>query len=369
VRLSCRMRLPLWICLLASASPASAQPRPRHFDEQRLSVTWFPADGERGPWPAVGSVVAAAALDCTATGEGGALPVGCKRAALEAELSGSGSPLGRCYKLHEVTLPARSVRGFAATGGPNGSNRTSTLLLVHYHTHHTDPVTGRCMAKGIDGCMGGVLPVVGHTLVRESTHLVVPWLPELAADPFAPVHGTASWIVPHDEVWPAAPTTAGYDVTAVAAIATGSSAADVRFAAAVDLVTARLVAADAVGAREALDRATGFAVELTGTVFIPPSLAPATSADADVIARGPQPAAARHAMLRAMLGASVFAQAADLQHTSELARDLRSALEPSAGASRSFLRGSDPAVYVPEVLGALTRLVHERWTDPCAGAR
>ncbi|HEY4181292.1 MAG TPA: hypothetical protein VGM90_30815 [Kofleriaceae bacterium] len=352
-----------WLLLVFSTSAVHAQPPLRNYEERYVPVTWFPADGERGPWPALGSTVDAAALDCTAKGEGGGQPILCHTTDLAAELRASGSPLGRCYKLHQVKLPARGLTTFATTGW----NKTSTLLFVRNNTHRTDPVMGRCTETGIDACMSGLRPVIGHTVVRDSYHTVVPPRPDLTDGPFSPVHGSAIWIVPHDGAWPTAPATGTYDVKALIALATGSSPADMRFAAAVDLVTVRLLATDVVGAREALDRATAFAVELTGTAFVAPSVAPATAADADAIANGTEPTSARASMLHAMLGANVFATGADTEHARVLARELRAKLEPSSSASLIFFKGSDPMVYVPEVLGAMTRLVHERWTDPCGG--
>ena len=356
------MRAAAWLIVLLASIPARARPGVRSFLEARVPVAWFPAEGERGPWPAVGAKVDAWALDCTAMGEGGARPIACHSIALAGELRASSSPLGRCYALHPIAAPVHARIDYARTG----FNKTHALLFVRYHTHTTEDVRGRCTATGRDACMSeAAYPVIGHRVVKETEHLVVTWAPELAADPFAAAHGTAPWIAPDDRAWPAPPGTGPYDEAPLVAIVNGTAPAADRFAAAVDLVTAHLAAHDAPGAREALARAAALAGELGGSPFVAPSLARATAADADALASGAAPVTARHAMLRAMIGAGVFTDPADLQHAQVVAGTLRDQIQPSAATSHLFFHGEDPAIYVPFVLGALTRLLHERWVDPC----
>ena len=359
------MRAAACLVVLLASIPARARPDVRSFREERLPIASFPAEGERGPWPALGAKVDAWALDCTAEGEGGARPITCHTIPLARELRASGSPLGRCYTLHAIAAPARARFDYAQTG----FNKTHALLFVEYHTHTTEDVRGRCTARGRDACMiESAYPVVGHRVVKETEHLVVTWAPELAVDPFAAVHGTAPWIAPDDGAWPARPATGPYDEAPLVAIVNGTGPAADRFAAAVDLVTARLSAHDASGARKALARAAALAGELGGSPFVAPSLARATAADADALASGATPVRARHAMLRAMIGAGVFTDPAALRHAQVVAGTLRDQIRPSAATSHVFFHGEDPVLYVPGVLGGLTRLLHERWADPCPPA-
>ena len=359
------MRAAACLIVFLASVPARARPGVRSFREERVPIAWFPAVGERGPWPAVGATVDGWALDCTAVGEGGAQPITCHSIPLARELRASGSPLGRCYALHAIAAPARARLDYAHTG----FNKTHALLFVQYHTHTTEDVRGRCTAQGRDACMSdAAYPVIGHRVVKQTEHLVVTWAPELAADPFAAVHGTGPWLAPDDRAWPAPPVTGPYDEAPLVAIVNGTAPAADRFAAAVDLVTARLGAHDASGAREAFARAAALAGDLGGTPFVAPSLARATAADADALASGATPVSARHAMLRAMIGAGVFTDPADLQHAQVVAGALRDQIRPSAAASHVFFRGEDPVLYVPGKLGALTRLLHERWVDPCPPA-
>jgi hypothetical protein len=369
-------RLAALALVLATGGVASAE-RPRSFTVTYLPVAWYPADGERGPWPAIGATVEAAALDCTARGEGGAPPIGCRAIHLTSELRAAPSRFATCYTLRPTVLPPRAVAGYARTGGIG----RPVLLFVAHRSHHTEEVLGRCQQTGIDACMPGVRPVIGHRVVRETDHAVEAWAPELAADPFAVQHGTVGWLAPEGQPWPAPPIPATskaasvsdvpppYDEGPLAALQADPDPA-IRFAAWVDLVAARLVARDAAGARDALGRAADLAVDLTGTAFDAAALTAdlprhATAADIDAIAHGPGTDAARHARLRAILGASAV-RTEDRGHLETVARDLRNTLRPAATNARSFVRGEDPLLYVPELLGELSRRVGERWTDPCA---
>lgn len=91
-----------------------------------------------------------------------------------------------------------------------------------------------------------------------------------------------------------------------------------------------------------------------------------SAAGARAIAAGPEPAAVRHARLRTLLGAGLLRDAEAARTVGELARDLRNTLRPAAADVHLFFRGTDARVFVPEVLGELSHLLHLRWSDPCA---
>lgn len=121
------------------------------------------------------------------------------------------------------------------------------------------------------------------------------------------------------------------------------------------------------GARASFAEALALAPALTGTPFVPPDLLrPVTAAGARAIAAGPEPAAVRHARLRTLLGAGLLRDAEAARTVGELARDLRNTLRPAAADVHLFFRGTDARVFVPEVLGELSHLLHLRWSDPCA---
>ena len=92
----------------------------------------------------------------------------------------------------------------------------------------------------------------------------------------------------------------------------------------------------------------------------------ALGAGARAIAAGPEPAAVRHARLRTLLVAGLLRDAEAARTVGELARDLRNTLRPAAADVHLFFRGTDARVFVPEVLGELSHLLHLRWSDPCA---
>ena len=79
--------------------------------------------------------------------------------------------------------------------------------------------------------------------------------------------------------------------------------------------------------RAALDSAAALSPELTATPFVAPDLShPLTPAEIDAIADGSEPVAIRHARLRALIGATMFHEASDVQHALERARAADEAL-------------------------------------------
>lgn len=356
-----------FVASLAAAPLSALAQMPSRFvnyQEQRVPVTWFRATEARGAWPAPGATVSAAALDCVALGEGGGRPIRCAPVALASELSASPSRLSQCLTLREQRPAPAAVATYARTGAPIAG----TILFVRRHTHQTEEVRGPCRRQGIDACMGVPGPVIGRRVLRLVEHEVMPDSPELHADAFDPIHGTAPWLAPVNGDWPARPESETWDEAPLVARTAESNTADVRFAAWVDLVAARLLRRDVDAARGALDHAAELATTLTGTPFVAPDISRnRTAAEIDALANSSDPIPARHAMLRALLGARMF-EAADLQRAVERARDLRNRITPAATLSRVFFQGEDPRTYVPTVLGALHHLTHQELRDPCAPA-
>ncbi len=350
---------------LASRSLAVNAQMPSRFvnyQQRHVPVTWFASDEARGAWPAPGSTLTAAALDCVALGEGGGRPIRCAPMPLATELAASPSRLSQCLTLRERRPSPAAIATYARTGSP----LADTLLFVRRRTHQTQEVRGPCRREGIDACMGTPGPVIGHRVLRVVEHEVIPSSPELRADAFDPIHSTAPWLAPLNGEWPATPESETYDEAPLVALTAESNTLDVRFSAWVDLVSVRLLRRDIDGARGALDHAAELSTALAGTPFVAPDLTRnRTVAEIDAIADGSDPIAVRHATLRAILGARMI-ETADTQHTFERARDLRGRITPAATLSRVFFQGEDPRTYVPTVLGALHHLTHQRSSDPCA---
>lgn len=358
------------------AARAQSPERPVNYVERYVGLTWYRSDVERGAWPATGSPLDASALDCEALGEGGGRPIRCAPIALTAELRETSSRLAQCFALRDRRMAPAAVATYARTGvGPAGA-----LVFVRMRTHQTEAVHGPCRRQGIDACMGVVGPVVGHRVLRVVQHDVLTGADDRRADDFEAVSGSGPWLAPADDAaWPAAPEGGAYDAARptapegdaydeapLVARTAAPNAVDQRFAAWVDLVTARLHRGDADGARAALARAAELSTALTGTGFVAPDLARSlTVAEVDAIADGTEALAVRHARLRAIVGSHTLRDAADQQHAIERARDLRARITPPAAASRLFFHGDDPRVYVPTVLGGLHRIAHARWGRPC----
>lgn len=351
------------LVIAARAAGAQVPPRLEHYTDRSLALQWFRPAEERGAWPAPGGSVDAAALDCTALGEGGGRPVRCVPLRLVDEVRASRSRFGQCLALRERRLSPAAVAAYARTGaGPAG-----TLLFVRWHQHQTEELRGPCRQRGIDACMGQVGPVVGHRVVRSVEHNVLPGAETLRADAFDPVRGSGPWLAPMQGDGPAPPGDGAFDEAPLLARTVPSQPDGARFAAWVDLTVARLHRGAVDDARASLARAVELAPALTGTPFTAPDLSrPRTAADADALADSGDPVEVRHAALRALLGADAFALHGAVAHAAERARDLRTRITPPASASRLFFRGEDPRVFVPTVLGALHRLTRQLWSDPCA---
>lgn len=361
------------LALLLAASWATglarAQQTPQrylNFIDQHAPVQWYLDREDRGAWPAPGGEVHAAALDCVALGDGGGRPIRCAPMPLATELRASPSRLSECLSLREVRPAASAVATYARTGAPIAQ----TVLFVRLRTHQTEEVRAPCRRRGIDACMGAPPgPVIGRRVLRLTEHNVVPADATLRADAFDLVRGSAPWLVPLGGSWPAHPEGGAFDEAPIVAHTVPTASAGERFAAWVDLVTARLQRGDLTAARAALDSAAALSPELTATPFVAPDLShPLTPAEIDAVADGSEPVAVRHARLRALIGATMFREASDVQHALERARALRATITPPATESRVYFTGEDPRVFVPTVLGGLTRLTRQRWNDPCAPA-